>query len=729
EAETGGAELPLPIPGGLAFDPWCRLFHSLPDEGRIERLLWAARDPLATVASPPEPVDVFASPAPAAAGTEGDFAPIGTTQGTPPPLASPRGLAIDGDGRLFVAETGDASHGGRVLVVDLLDRRLLRSVRFPRPGGGFYRPLDLATDGERVWAALEGAPALATLEARTGPRELPPLPAGVGPVDRLAVSPAGEVFLLEAAGTAGARIVPLARPGDAWVVPGASDLEFDRPEAPGTPALVVAREPGRDLLRFDPATPGHPAEPPRLKARGYDGRGIVRTPDGRIGFWSEAGFRLAVPARILYETRGRVVTYRLDSGAYQTRWGRLFLDACIPKETAVRVHCATADEPPDELSPEPILARTPPVGGFPIPAERLLGESPPMPPVALVPAFPPASEDELRPLHERETGRELPWAPRADGALARFETWEAPAVAAPGRFLWVTLELTGNGRTTPRVSSLRVEMPGHDLLRRIPKTYSRDEPSADFLRRFLSPLDGALGDLDAKAALRRALLDPWSAPAEILPWLASFLGLILDERWPVAARRLLIDEAPWLFRFRGTVAGLTRFLEIYLDRAPILVEHFRVRGLGGAIVGGVGEGGDLTSQAVLGAGFRIGGQLGRPGEVAVFGAATPGGPDVHAHRFTVVVPMLLSAEQRDVVLFVLEEHRPAHTLFDLCAVDAGMRVGIGLYVELSSVVGRGGGFTRLEVGGSALGRTAVLGRPAAGTRPLASRAGFDSVVG
>jgi hypothetical protein len=43
-----------------------------------------------------------------------------------------------------------------------------------------------------------------------------------------------------------------------------------------------------------------------------------------------------------------------------------------------------------------------------------------------------------------------------------------------------------------------------------------------------------------------------------------------------------------------------------------------------------------------------------------------------------------------------------------------MRVGRGLMLELSSVIGPTGGFTTFQTGGSLLGRGAILGRPADG---------------
>jgi phage tail-like protein len=390
-----------------------------------------------------------------------------------------------------------------------------------------------------------------------------------------------------------------------------------------------------------------------------------------------------------------------------------------------------ADEPPDD---QPVLPRTPPASGCP--AGPPLGPSPPMPALSLL-----AADADYRPLHRRASGRELPWALRPAGPLAAFETYEAPARTGPaevGRYLWVSLLLSGDGRTTPRVKSLRIEKPGHELLRRLPKAWSRDAAAAEFVERWLAPLDGLLTELDGRATHRRALCDPWSAPQDLLPWLASWMGLVLDERWPAAAKRRLIDELAWLWRFRGTLTGLERFLAIYLEARkgaglrPRIVEHWRVRGLGGAIVGGPGESGAgesaPASRAILGAGFRVGGAIGTATEATVAGAGSDGFA-THAHRFTVVVPARLDAEERAVLVHVLDQHRPAHTLFDLCTVDAGSRAGVGLYLGLSSIVGRGAGFRPLELGAASLGTDRILGRPGAGTRPGGSRAGFDSQVG
>jgi phage tail-like protein len=687
-----------PPPGaGLTFDRECRLYHSIPSAGRVERLLWTSADPLQPSAGQAAPIDLFEAPAPA---QFGDF-----TAPAEPPVREPRGLAVDDDDRLFIAETA----GRRVLIFDLWSRRLLRRVSLPG------RPLDLAADGRWVYAVLDSPPALLRLSARSDPRPLA-LPAAVTHPSRLTISPGGQLFVLAEAGMPRACVYPLADPAAARVVPYATDLAFQTVDAVATRAcptrndvLVLARIPGMDFLRFCLGPEGWAAMPP-LKGGAYDGLGIVLTPDGRIGFWTARGFRTAIAARLRYVPKGRVVGFRLDSGNFHTVWGRLFLDACIPQGTDVRVLCAIADEPPEGAT----WPLQPPANelGQVVPRPHL---SPPQPPVALVPLNVTVTDE----LHRRETGRELPWVRFA--ADDPFETYEAPIIAGPGRYLWVILELTGNTRTTPQVRSLRAEYPSHDYLRRLPRTLSRDDQAASFLQRYLTMFDGALGEMQGRADARHALIDPRSAPAELLPWLASFLGLALDERWGESVRRMLIAEAAWLFRFRGTVPGLTRFLEICTGATVILVESFRLRGMGSSALG---QSPALGSTSVVGAGFRVGGAV---------GTSAAGPPDdsfaTRAHRFGVVIAASLTADQVDMVRAVLDVHRPAHTLYDLCTVAEGCRVGLGLYVGLTSLVGRSGRFVPLQVGGSLLGRDAVVGRPGAGTVLGASRLGEDSQTG
>lgn len=689
---------------GLAFDRHCRLYRTTrgqaPSGWSIERRLWAAYDAAAPAGTEPEPVSLV---------EDGPIEPVGEFASRPDvaELRGPRGLAVDAGDHLFVAD----ARGDRVLVFDLERRRLVRRVTLPDAC-----PSDVVAHGSGVFVALPGRGAVVRLTARGGPW---PVKNGFRSPDRIAVSPCGQLAVLDGAGSGAAVVRRLE--GRDLPCAGATDLEFESEEV-----IVIAFGPD-DPLRRVQVGDGIDGRP--LRAKGYDGRGIVATPepvviDGvparRIGFFTTGGaFRPALPARVRYERSGRVTTFRFDSGEYQTAWGRVFVDACIPAGSELRLGFLTQDEAPDGAT-----LRWVPPGNVPEPAIRRPDLSP-MPPEAGLDKV-----EVTQRLHRRESGRELPWTqPPADDALV---TYEAPIDAPHGRFLWIVAELRGNTRVTPQLRCLRAETSGHDYLRRLPRVFSREDAVASFLHRYLAIFHGFLGEVDARAAARQILLDPRSTPDEALPWLASFLGLVLDERWahapsvgrsgPRDVRRDLIREAAWLFRFRGTLPGLRRFLSLYVGSNVVLLERFRLRGLGGVVLG---EGTAPRSRSVLGGGLRVGGAVAAPGAESSADPSVADAFRTHAHRFSVLLPATLTAEELDVVRNILDLHRPAHTLFDLCPLDAGMRVGRGLLLAVSSIVGRGGGFAPIDLGAAVLGRGTVLGRPEPGQLLGVGRLGHD----
>ncbi len=691
--------------GGLCFDAHGRLYRALPAEGRVERHPWAAHRPF----EPPgtERLDLFA---PAPEPVAGDFGAVAPPSG---PLSEPLGLAVDARGHLFVAERGAA----RVLVYDLARRQLLRAIALSDPGGPGPRPLDLAAAGELVYCVTDVG-TLLVLSAHAPPQPVP-LPAGSVPV-RVATRSDGAVALLDRA-AAEVRFLasaaePIALPPASAAHPGpasATDLAFLDPHT-----VVVAYLPGDRFFRFTAATAAEAGELDLavgpLEARGYDGLGIVRTPEGRIGFFGPRGFREAAPVRRRRALEGRVVTFALDGGALQQRWGRIFLDACAPDGTGLEVFTASADE----LEPgAAALDRTPAVDDDDAhpPAHPEL--SPPMPPERLAPEQVPGGATWV-PVHRRESGRELPWAQQAAGDP--FVTYECPVLAGPGRWLWVFFRLKGDGVRSPRLRCLRAERPGHDLLRKLPRAYSRDPAVGDFLHRYLATTEGMLADLDARAAARAALLTPLATPDDLLPWLAGFMGLVFDLRFSGAQRRRLLFEIASLWRAKGTACGLARFVECYLGVRPVIVEAFRLRGLGGTVLGS-----DCapSTTSVVGAGFTVGGDARTGAEGPLSAAAVRDAFATHAHRFTVVIPGRLDAEQEAVVRLILDTQRPAHTRYELCSVANGMRVGKALHVGVSSLVGRTDGFEEVALGAAVLGRRGVLGFASPGPRLGTARVG------
>lgn len=720
-AEQGVAATPPANRGGagLAFDAQCRLFHSVPAEQRVQRWLWDRLDAAQPQRQPP-PADLLVD-APGKPQVMGALPRVATGFVPVPPADAaacfePRALARDDDGHLYVLDTATR----RVWIVALAQRRVLRAEAVPADA------VHIAWHGGWLWVLGTGG-SLLRLSA-TRPPQGPP--AGLvlpTQASRLAFADDGRLFVLRRAHEADAELLLLGRPGR-WLAtpqllgPGGATNPFAFASGlcvSGEGArqhLVVARRCGELFTRVSLAQGAALALSEPLAARHYDGMGIAATTDGGVVFMTARGPRRATAARLHYHPQGRVVGFRLDAGetqaggpaSGQASWGRLLLDLCLPPGTAVRVHAIVSDDDIDG----PRLPRTPPANQAPTAVAA--PERTPLP----LQAWMPADEDITQTLFQRRDGSEQPWLVEHE----RFDTFEAIAPPTPGRYLWLVIVLKGHSRATPRLRGLRAEHPAHDWLRRLPQLYSRHEGMRQFLQRQLAPLAGLDDDLAEQAAQRHALLKPCSTPAAALPWLARWVGLTLDERWSEAARRSFIREAPSLFRRRGTVASLRRMVEIVTGARVVLIEQFRMRGL--ARLGPDPTGAGWDEPAVLGHGLRVGGPLGKD-EASGSADDIADSFALNAHRFAVLVQAELDSDTEAAVRHLLEQHRPAHTLFSLCALGQGARIGRGLQIGLSTVVGASGGFGRLQLGGATLGRTQLLGQRSSGLRPGSARVGVQ----
>lgn len=637
--------------GGLAFDRWCRSYISRPERGRVDVTTWPDAAPTA-------------SPCPGG-------------------LRHPTGLAVDRRQRLYIVEAG----ADVVDVVDLAGERLLRKVAL------CGHPVDVAAVCGRVLVLLRDPPRLVWIDGRRGPVTGPPLvaPCGYGDLVAHRVAPGPLVLWRRAHGV---NAVITGSDGHVlFELEGATDLAFD-----ASGLLVIAQRPGEPFRRYRQSSSGWLELEP-VTAQGYDGGGVAFAPDGRVTYTSSDGIRWTGPSAARHLTKGSVVTYRLDSGQYRTTWGRVFIDACIPPNTSVTLRSVTADDDDEIL--DPIDATGPDRGGRPVPEPEV---TPPMPSQLRLDAA-----AEWCRLYRRPTGREQAWTqiPADDP----FETYEAPVNAPPGRYLWLRVSLHGTARVSPRVRAIRLERPGHRLLKTLPKSWSRQDVAAAFMQRFLAPAEGMLNQLDQRSELRAILVDPHATPQETLAWLAGFAGLVLDRRWSEDARRQLVAEAYTLFRQRGTKESLQRIIEIYLGCAPVIVENWQLRGLGGTVLG-TAPGGPPAPH--VRATLRATGTLGR----FTVGGREPGEDSYRlaAHRFTVLVPTTLNAEQRAVVDHILDVHRPAHTLGSVCELGAGMRVGTQIRIAITTFVGPPSLFAPTIIGHTNIGDDGFIGTPSVGSR-------------
>lgn len=106
------------------------------------------------------------------------------------------------------------------------------------------------------------------------------------------------------------------------------------------------------------------------------------------------------------------------------------------------------------------------------------------------------------------------------------------------------------------------------------------------LAALLRPFEAQFDAFDALLAIVDNYVAPGLTPTdEFLPWLAGWLALTFDEEWEENTRRRLIGQAVELYRWRGTVHGLKRYLQLYTGLAPTQIDIREARWPGGMQIG------------------------------------------------------------------------------------------------------------------------------------------------
>jgi phage tail-like protein len=588
-----------------------------------------------------------------------------------PPLP---GLAVDVDGEIYRVDPAT----GRLLV-----RRCDGSeVPLVCEPGVFATPAGLALD-RRGFLYVADAAARRVVVVLPDDGSVRDVLGGLGcPVD-VAVSPRGLVCVADAG--AGRIVVYSARHECLGSFPAQDANGLPVQPTPiavmvdADESVLVADASHPRLLRFDRT--GHPLADVELAAlaaglqggdvsldapeRAYGGRlpqflaGVCMGPQPE----RDGSKRLAEVHRALrllrlrlgraFESEGTFVSRTLDSGTPGTVWHKVVVDAGVPDGTGLTVETATAESIAELASPAAV--------SWTGPGNPLISFSKQVP-------------DQL-------------------------------VQAAPGRYLRLRVTLRSNGQETPSLRAVTVFYPRVSYLDLLPRVYRRDADSAAFLERFLALFEYTLTGMEDRYEWFSRALNPGAAPPEILDWLACLIDLSFDPSWPIERRRALVAAAMDLYRQRGTLAGLARYVAIYTGIQPVLCESFLRRPARPALLGGAVLGCSLALTRVVPE-IEPDEQLFRD----------------YAHRFTVLVPLADPCDAEvtvPVVDRIVAVNRPAHTVYTVAPLYPEARVGLQATVGLDLVLG-GREAPRAQLGGrprpgapregpSVLGRDAVLG--------------------
>jgi phage tail-like protein len=314
----------------------------------------------------------------------------------------------------------------------------------------------------------------------------------------------------------------------------------------------------------------------------------------------------------------------------------------------------------------------------------------------------------VRPDDSRLQTAQLLIAPTQPGPAERTKkrVEECLVQSGPGQYLSVAIHLRGDGFGSPVLEALRLQYPRESYLEYLPPLYSADEPTRNFLDRFLSVFQAEWDELDRRVEESDAFLDPKAVPEGVaMNYLASWVGLELEGTWNGRQNRQLLQAVPKIFPRRGTLQALSDYIGVYLANIsgltpeeiaatsfPAIVEGFRERTcqmLSQNSTGTLGESKPLWGPGVVRR-LQLGG-FSRAGEVELVSTGDPERDLFHhyAHRFRVYAPAawVRTAEQEQLLRRAIEAEMPAHVKYELCLVDAGFRVDIQSTVGLDTIIG------------------------------------------
>lgn len=623
-------------------------------------------------------------------------------------LTLPRGMALSEDGTLYLLETTQPH-------IKRFDPATSRFVRLPAVGGNgtearqFRTPTNIAVAGRNLYVADRGNRRVQVFDRRTLTlRHLWEIP-GWDPVDvagwgdlayildggngrvyrhsvgsdalhsvvhnpnaanrwtRLTIDRSGRIYLLDAQAEPPQLHVYSAKGDFVKMVDDAGDVrdQFDAPpiqlDHKGRFCLPASLQ---DLCHRQAPEPPVPLEKPLALCPPFAEGGILFDRNGALVSNFDPTEPSGPPP---YQKKGVWISESLDSDIYHCQWHRMEMElSALPAGTQVIVSTYTSEE-------------------------RRTSDD-----IQNLPGY-------LWETHSAITGRMQP-PPAAGAASNSLDPGDLLVQSREGRYLWLRLQLKGDGFGTPAVTAVRIHYPRISYLEHLPAVFAADDESRWFLERYLSIAQTEWDALEQTIADISRYFDPEAVPeGTALEYLASWLALPLEGDWDWQKKRNLLSAAPKLYARRSTQKSVRDYLQIYVQNMrgispkdqgayPQIVEGFRERQfLQLSLEKGdvLGYGAPLWGPGMVG---RL--QLdvfAREGEVRLVSTGDPERDVFHeyAHRFRVFTPAawVRTAEDERMLCRALDAEKPAHTQYDLCLVEPRMRVGVQSTVGLDTIVG------------------------------------------
>jgi phage tail-like protein len=153
------------------------------------------------------------------------------------------------------------------------------------------------------------------------------------------------------------------------------------------------------------------------------------------------------------------------------------------------------------------------------------------------------------------------------------------------------------------------------------------------------------------------LFDPFTAPADFLPWLASWMALTLRADWDESQQRAVLAKIIPLYAKRGTKSGIEEYLKIYAGEGVTIKDELSPLQIG--------------ISSTIGSDTVVGGQ---PPYFFIINVA-----------FAEPDPERLKPKVR-AVKDVLDIEKPAHTFYQLNFQGPTLRIGVASTIGTDTLI-------------------------------------------
>jgi phage tail-like protein len=395
----------------------------------------------------------------------------------------------------------------------------------------------------------------------------------------------------------------------------------------------------------------------------------------------------------------------VDSGALQTVWHRIYLEAILPPRCGAVVWLTASDNPGGigaagttwyphvfgDVDTSSMPTGTPTGVWLPYPTE--------------VPFSTPMLGAD--PITNRQ-GLFMALVQRANTAVRNLS----------GRFLGIRVQMSGDRRSTPEIAALRVWAPRFSYVDNyLPQIYreARFSPAADmpgpstrhnFFARFTHIFEAQMTAIEDRIAGAYLLTRPESTPEASLDWLGGWVGLN-PSGYPPDRRRARLLAAADLHRKRGTTAGVTLALNIATNGmctrgAVIVIEDFRLRHIFATILGAdlsisndpLLPGYSASSNSFVGDTLFLGDPKSHAEILALFSANLPKSIteqqqiaqfyDSLANRMTVFIHNQVEQVDINLITRIVEDEKPAHVAAAIQIATEPFMIGLASLLGVNS---------------------------------------------